>query len=675
MPRVAAGLLVSGLALASAGLAQQLWTPQDVARLHTVVEAAISPDGRRVAYVLSIPRDLETEPDGPPWRQLQVADDKGVSRAYTVRDDSVRSIAWTPDGSDISFLADREGDKTAALYVIPVDGGASQKILSRASDIQAYHWSPDGETVAFLERERPSPATRRNRDLGFRQNVYEEDDLPVELWIGGRDKEGVISSARRLQLGGSVSAVRWSPDGERLAAAVSPSDRVDDRMLRRGVVFLDPEGERRGDWRPPGKLADFRWSPDGEHLLAIASQDRNDPAPGRLVRIARDTSAAEDLLPGYEGHVRAARWLDDERVAYLADRGVGSFLGEVGADAKASDERRLDIVGAGLSVSEDGRLALIANAREHPNEVFLLSGLEGAPRRLTDSNPWTREKAFARQERVSYRARDGLALEAILIRPLTTIRGEPSPLIVSVHGGPESREADGWLTSSTRPGQVAAARGFAVAYPNYRGSTGRGVEFSKLDHGDPAGREFDDLVDLVDHLIEQGVADPERVGVMGGSYGGYASAWAATKLSGRFAASVMFAGISDTISKALTTDIPEEIFETHQRVRVWDDWELFRDRSPIAHARGARTPLLILHGEEDPRVPLSQAHELYRILKSIGRAPVRLVTYPGEGHGLRRAASRLDSHMRTLRWMEHYLKGSGGDPPPYELDYGLSDAR
>lgn len=664
-----------GLLLASTGRGQQLWTPHDVARLRTVVEAAISPDGRRVAYVLSIPRDLDNEPDGPPWRQLLVVDDNGASRPFTERTDSVRRIAWTPDGQHISFVAEREGDPAASLYRIAVDGGAAQKILSRASNIEDYHWSPDGERVAFLERQRPSADALRNRSRGFRQSVYEEDDLSVGLWIGSPDEDGVISSARRLHLSGSVSAVRWSPDGERLAVAVSPSDRVDDRMLRRGVVFLDPEGERRGDWRPPGKLADFHWSPDGAHLLAIAAQDRNDPAPGRLVRIARDTSAAEDLLPNYEGHVRAAYWLDAERIVYLADRGVVSVLGEVGADGKSPDETPLNVVGAGLSASAEGRLALIGSGREHPSEVYLLSGLWGSPRRLTDSNPWTRQKAFARQERIAFRARDGLTLEAVLIHPLTTIRGEPSPLIVSVHGGPESHEADGWLTSATRPGQVAAARGFAVVYPNYRGSTGRGVEFSKLDHGDPAGREFDDLVDLVDHLIEQGLAEPERVGITGGSYGGYAAAWAATKLSGRFAAAVMFAGISDTISKALTTDIPEEIFETHQRLRVWDDWELFRDRSPIAHARGARTPLLILHGEQDRRVPVSQAQELYRILKSIGRAPVRLVTYPGEGHGLRRAASRLDYQLRTLRWMEHYLKGPGGDPPPYELDYGLSDAR
>src|SRR5690606_29320906 len=173
---------------------------------------------------------------------------------------------------------------------------------------------------------------------------------------------------------------------------------------------------------------------------------------------------------------------------------------------------------------------------------------------LTDSNPWTDGIRLAPQEVVRFQARDGLELEGILIRPLDEQEGTRYPLILSVHGGPESHEKNGWLTSYSRPGQTAAARGFAVFYPNYRGSTGRGVEFSKLGQADYAGKEFDDLVDSVRHLVEMGLVDAARVGITGGSYGGYASAWAATKLTEHFAASVMFVGISDLISKQGTTD-------------------------------------------------------------------------------------------------------------------------
>ena len=208
-----------------------------------------------------------------------------------------------------------------------------------------------------------------------------------------------------------------------------------------------------------------------------------------------------------------------------------------------------------------------------------------------------------------------------------------------------------------------------VFYPNYRGSTGRGVEFSKMGQGGYAEGEFNDLVDAIDHLVQSGLVDRDRVGVTGGSYGGYASAWCATALTEHFAASVMGVGISDLISKFGTTDIPIEMYMVHARSWPWDRWQWFLEQSPIYHAEKARTPILIMHGEDDTRVHTSQSMELYRYLKSVGKAPVRLVLYPGEGHGNRKAAARYDYSLRQLRWLEHYLIGPGGDPPDYETSY------
>jgi dipeptidyl aminopeptidase/acylaminoacyl peptidase len=270
---------------------------------------------------------------------------------------------------------------------------------------------------------------------------------------------------------------------------------------------------------------------------------------------------------------------------------------------------------------------------------------------------------------VRYEARDGLEIEGILIHPIDRDPATRVPLVLVVHGGPEAHYRNGWMTRYSRPGQIFAARGFAVFYPNYRGSTGRGVEFSKLGQGDPAGAEFDDLVDGVDHLVEIGLVDRDRVGVTGGSYGGYATAWCATRLTDRFAAGVMFVGISNKLSKVGTTDIPDEEFYVHALKRVYDDVPFFLERSPISHVKGARTPLLILHGEDDPRVSVTQSKELYRALTIVGQAPVRLVLYRGEKHGNRKAAARYDYMLRVLRWMEHYLDGPGGEAPPYELDY------
>jgi dipeptidyl aminopeptidase/acylaminoacyl peptidase len=196
-----------------------------------------------------------------------------------------------------------------------------------------------------------------------------------------------------------------------------------------------------------------------------------------------------------------------------------------------------------------------------------------------------------------------------------------------------------------------------------------------LSQADPAGKEFDDLIDGVDALIEAGLVDKDRVGVTGGSYGGYATGWCSTRYSDRFAAGVMFVGISNKISKVGTTDIANEEFYVHARKRPWDDWQFFLERSPIYYAGQCETPLLILHGEDDPRVNVGQSRELYRHVKLRGSAPVRLVLYPGEGHGNRRSAAQLDYSLRLMRWMSHFLKEPGGDAPAPELDYGIDEPK
>lgn len=379
----------------------------------------------------------------------------------------------------------------------------------------------------------------------------------------------------------------------------------------------------------------------------------------------------DDLMPDYDAHVASFAWKDESTLLYLANEGVATKVGTV--NLKGDKQTLIEGDGpvlSGLSLSDDGQtVACTGSSPRHPSEVFRLEIDGNRAKRLTNSNSCLREMRFARQEVVDWKARDGLELQGILIYPLNYIEGRRYPLIMSVHGGPESHISNGWVTSYSRPGQVGAARGSAVFYPNYRGSTGRGVAFSKLGQADAAGREFDDLVDGVDHLIVKGIVDKDRVGITGGSYGGYASAWGATYYSHRFAASVMFVGISDNVSKLGTTDIPEEMYLVHHLKRLWDDWDYFLKSSPIRYVQKNRTPTLILHGKSDPRVHPSQSLELYRHLKTLNQAPVRLIWYPGEGHGNRRAAARFDYNVRMLRWMEHYLQGPGGEAPDHAIDY------
>jgi dipeptidyl aminopeptidase/acylaminoacyl peptidase len=650
--------------------AAETFTPQHVAKIRAVTSVSLSPDGSRVAYVLSVPRRPGVDEDGPAWTELHVVGRDGASRPFVTGEVKVSAAAWSRDGRSISFIARRGKDEHDCLYAVPAEGGEAQRLISHGTDITAYSWSPDGKRVAFLAAEETGRKQKDWEKKGFTQEVVDEGVKPVRIWLA---TPGVEAKPRLLDVKGSASELTWSPVGSLLAAALAPTGRVDDSLMSRKVTVVDADSGRVvAQMNNPGKLGPLAWSADGRTLAFASGADVHDPAAGRLMAAPAAGGVPVDLLPGYDGHVTHVSWLDADTVMFIGEEGVQTSFGRVGRDGKG---RKMltppeGPILTGFSLSRDGMsAAMICQSPEHPQEVCLATHESPGPRRLTRSNPWLAEMRLARQEVVRFKARDGLALDGILVHPLDEKPGQRYPLLLVVHGGPESHDRNGWVTSYSNPGQLGAARGFAVFYPNYRGSTGRGVAFSKLSQKDPAGREFDDLVDAVDHLVASGLADRARVGVTGGSYGGYATAWCATRYSDRFAAAVMFVGISDLVSKAGTTEIPEEEYLVHAMQRPWEDWSFMLERSPITHLKAAKTPLLILDGKDDPRVHPSQSLVLYRYLKAWNQAPVRLVYYPGEKHGNQRAASRYDYSLRMIQWFEHYLQGSGGAPPPYELEY------
>lgn len=653
-------------------------TPLQVATTQQVVAAEISPDGKHVAYVLSIPRTPWEEEDGSSRTQLHVLDnDSGETFAFVTAESGVGSVRWTPDGRGIAFLAKRGDDEHSCLYVIPLRGGESRRAAKfEDRSISGYAFSPDGTQVALRATPPESEAREKEKKKGFKQEIYEEDWRAGELWIATPFDEEV--EARLVPVDGHVSDMVWAPDNRRIALAVAPTALVDDSYMKKRVRVVDTQsGKVTCRVNNGGKLGHFAWRPDGSGLAILAAHDEHDGAANRL--LFASTSGAEsrpvEMLGVRERDEHGVSWIGEDRILVRGSQGAWSTLDTFRVeDGKAVDRQALlpleGPVWFSFSVSKNGtQAALVGSSPEHPLELYTLDLRTRELARRTHSNPWLDSLRLARQEVISYKARDGLVIEGVLIHPREK-RGA-GPLIVCVHGGPESHLPNGWLTRYAYPGQVAAANGYSVFYPNYRGSTGRGLAYLKASQGDPAGKEFDDIVDGVDHLIEIGIADRDRVGVTGGSYGGYATAWCSSYYSKRFAAGVMFVGISNKISKVGTTDIADEEYYVHALKRPWDNWDFFLKRSPIYYADQGETPLLILHGKDDPRVDPGQSREMYRHLKLRGQAPVRLVHYPGEGHGNRKAAARFDYNLRALRWFDHYLKGGGGEMPGWELEYDL----
>ena len=663
------GLLITFGSVQLSNAQAQPLTLEEIVSLKRVTNAYMSPNGDRVAYLLSVPRTLYEDDDGKPYRELHVVDLDGNSRPFVSGKIEITSAAWSADGKSIYYVAKRDPEEdVTSLFQISLLGGEGVRLFTHADSIKGIYPSPDGTRIAFLASEAPPEKEEELETKGFKAKVYEESVPVIKVWMLDLETNKAVANT----LDGSASEFSWAADSKRYAVALAPTPLVDDSYTSRDVFVVDAaSGKTRNQMESVGKLGHFEWSPDGERIAYIGSVDINDPSPGRLYVASSSGGERRDLVSEYPGHVEDFAWMDDVGIRYLGMRGlwtdysIASLIDSqpVGAaPAKGPIIRSID------ARAGQANIAAVADTPTHPPEVYLLR--EGAePKRLTYSNPILANRVLGKQEAISYKARDGLELEAVLIHPIGGSPQKNRPLILFIHGGPEGHHSNGWMSTYSQPAHALAGQGYTVAYPNYRGSTGRGVEFSKLGQHDYAEEEFNDIVDLKRHLVNKGLVSADHVGISGGSYGGYASMWAASALSDEFAAAVAFVGISNQVSKFGTGDIPHEMFRVHSRAWPWQDWMWMLQRSPIYHADKTRTPLLIMGGDADPRVHPGQSLEMYRHVKLRTDTPVRLVIYPGEVHGNKNTAAQYDYALRFERWMNHYLKGPGGEPPGYELDH------
>ncbi|MEP0188856.1 MAG: S9 family peptidase [Erythrobacter sp.] len=631
-------------------------TPEDVAKLESVGTMVVSPDGVRVAFTTSsLPDVTEGEDNGGFQSELKVATGPNVARNYLPDDISPRGVRFSPDGRMITFLWAND-DEDRAVWGVPVDGGTYVKLAHiEDADVASYRFSPDGSTIYMLAGAEEDKQRTKQRKAGFNSRVYEEEFKPTRMFAANAGGE-VDEEPTQISVPGFVTYMDVGPMGKIGIIETAPTPLVDDSYTSKRVNLINlASGEVTAEVKTPGKIGDVEISPDGKQLSLIAGVDKNDPAATTMHLVNTATGAFRALNAGAAEAAVDGKWLPDGRLATIIHKGVQSLLRIYNADGSIAQEIDPgDLILTGIDAN-NGLIAVAANTPKHPSEMFVLK--DGKFVRWTSHNPWLADIDFGTQRAYSYTARDGQQVEGVLIEPVGGAPAGGAPTIMNVHGGPEAHESNGWQTAYSKPGQVGAGQGYAVFLPNYRGSTGYGTAFSKQHQNDYAGKEFNDIVDAKRALVADGIADADRTGITGGSYGGYASAWGATALSAEYAASVMFVGISNQVSKFGTGDIPYEMYNVHSLKWPWDDWQNMLEVSPVFHVDKAETPILIMHGEEDTRVDPGQSYELYRSLKiRKPNTPARFVLYPGEGHGNRQAGSRYDYNLRMMEWFETYLK-------------------
>ena len=647
--------------LLSIGWADRPITAEDIVNIRYIAQPVIDPSGNYIAYVKIIPRGAD-EKRGGSYREIWVTKlDASDQRQYTFSPVNSWSPQWTPNGH-LSFLSRRKDHNPGTqIYILPFKGGEAKLLTDHKTGVGSYHWSPDGKWIAFTSRDQKSDDQKKAEKEGLDMIVMDQLHIYTRLWVYNV-KAATYQKVFKQDL--NVASFKWSSDSKTIVFQATDKTGADRDLLERSIYRVRvPSGNPKKVLETPGKLGDMAISPNNERLAFLGATSYNDPLAQNIYVVPVKGGKASLLTPDFKESFITVDWVDDQTILAKSYRGTKTVLSTIDTKGKTPEgiANQTDVLSPGEIMSSisfhkpSGKLVITASTHVHPNELYVGSLGSSVIKRLTYTNKGFDEIDLAKQETISWLGPDGLEIEGVLTYPLKYRKGKRYPLVLQIHGGPEGTSLDGWNTRATYPVQLLAAEGFVVLEPNYRGSGGKGVAFSKADHDDLGGMEFEDVLSGIDHLVAEGIVDNNKVGTGGWSYGGYFSALAATKYTDRFKASMVAAGLTNMISFTGTTDIPYEMSVVHWNQWWFDNPELHWERSPISHINIAHTPTLIIHGLKDDRVHPEQSMELWQALRIKG-VDTELVLYPREPHGLIERAHKLDYMDRLVGWYKKYVK-------------------
>lgn len=645
-------LLFGTLSIIQASFAQTI-TPEIIADLRNVSEVAISPSGNDIAYILRIPGE-----DASGMQKsvlMMIAKAGGSSKTILEKQYNPSSISWSADGKKIYYIAKDTTSKTNQLFSAEFTGSVNiRKITSAENSIVHYAFSPDAKSLALVITDAKSSLEKEN-DKKKKDWEVKDDNLKYDrLYVTDATTTAKPKEISDKTL--NVTSFIWSPDNKSIFFVASDKANIDWTYMYQKIYKISSDGGTpEVVCETDGKLGNLSISPDGKNLAFCAATDISDPLPQSIFVVADTGGEAKNLTPNYEGSAVEVKWIDNKTLLMHSMEGCYSSLKKIDMKGKATSVYGKGAIIRAMSLNvKTGAMAFSACTPQNPYEVY--SGTtSGGLKKLTDSNPDLKGIKLTKQEVVSWTGPDGWKIEGVLTYPKDYKAGTKFPLLLQLHGGPEGISTNGWNTRAVYPVQWYSANGYFVLEPNYRGSQGRGVNFAKGDHKDLGGKEFEDVLTGIDFLVSKGMVDNEKVGTGGFSYGGYFSAWGATKYSNRFKAAMMGAGISNWISFSGTTEIIHENSLVHWDLWWYDHQDLVWSRSPLAHINNAKTPMLIVHGGADTRVPLSQSEEMYNALK-LKKVHTQMIVYKRQPHGILEREAQIDYMNRTLDWFKEYVK-------------------
>jgi dipeptidyl aminopeptidase/acylaminoacyl peptidase len=667
----------------------------DIYSLKDVAEPRVSPEGSWVAYTVTTLLAKADESNDDIWMSPVQG---GEAVRLTSSKHSEKSPRFSPDGKWLAFLSQREGTKKNQVWLMSRLGGEAFRLTRFKGGVSSLDWSPDSKRLVLVVKD-PDPDETQDDDedaeLGAAGEPSPEDATPEKEAVAPkpkkktakpivirrrqfmRDGEGYLRDLRRhlyvldLDTRGAVQITSgpyddtepaWSPDGKLIAFT---SNRTADPDSNQNtdifVVEPRPEAKPRALTTSAGEDKTPRFSPDGREVVYIAGDDPKNMwyGPSHVGVVPVAGGAERDLTSSLDRNVLEPQFTADGTwILFILEDGGNAPLCRVpvkGGPVERVVTGERDV--QEFHVGPKGQVAVLESQPQQPSEVSVV-GDGGSLRRISTVNDeLLKGIRLGSVQRFKAKSPDGTTIDGFLTLPPDAPAGKKLPTILRIHGGPTSQ----YSTAFELEWQLLAAQGFAVVACNPRGSSGYGLRFSRAIWADWGNRDYDDVMAAVDHVIAMGVADPDRLGVGGWSYGGILTDYVITK-STRFKAAVSGASEANYLAN-YGTDHYQYEWETELGL-PWKATDLWVRLSPWFNVEKVTANTLVLCGGDDMNVPLLNSEQLYQALKRIGRVDTELVIYPGESHGLETPSFLKDRYERYIAWYDKYLRGGKSTGKP-----------
>jgi dipeptidyl aminopeptidase/acylaminoacyl peptidase len=663
-------VLISIVGAACAAAAKRGVTAEDYYSFRSIPDVRISPDGHSAAYVITSADDKRNRRDSEIW----VTSLAGASAARQLTTgQSARMPRWSPDGRQIAFISTRPAPAAAhadrpQIFLLSLNGGEAHRLTTLEHGVEAFQWSPTGDRIVCVSKTGPNrrpfdqggsdvryytSATYKFNDTGF------YDERRTHLFV----VDAQTGQAKQITSGAERNDVdpQWSPDGSRIAFVTE--DTTKPVLMNNDVLNIPAAG---GDPirinKSSGSMRLARWSPDGKRIAYAAAQTESD-VPHMFIASAQggeSVRASQELdIPPTE-----IRWAAADAIIF-----EGQWHGEIQAYRLNPNSGKFAALTSGPRACTHAdvnpgahTMAYVVNDFQHPDELYASDDSGAHERRLTNINAAiTGQLQLQEVEKVSFKGADGWPIDGFFVKPVGWQAGAKYPMVLSIHGGPASMYGVDWFHEF----QVYASHGWAVFYTNPRGSTGYGAKFQRAVELNWGGKAYDDIMAGVDAILAKNAwIDRDRVGVTGGSYGGFMTNWILGHTN-RFRAAVTVRSISNFTSVEGTRDAAY----SHARDfggDLFKNFDFYWNSSPLKYAANVKTPTLVMHSDNDQRVPIEQGEQWFRALKHFG-VTTELVIFPRENHNLTRSGEPrhlVESINWQVYWFDRFLNGNDKAVPP-----------